>query len=667
METAHYVGRFHLWRSDLCNPTLTMTRTQTLGVASGFLLLLLTTLLIYQPARTGGLVFDDIPNLKFWAEIGDIRTLTDLLRLSFSSIHIPGRPLSLASFAIDDQSWPLVTDALKRTNILIHLLNTTLVFALSRRLLRRHLPTAQAQGLALAITALWALHPMQASNVAYIIQRMNLLSTTVTLLALILFCKGREQLESAPIKGLMTSSIAIGVLGPIAILFKENGALICVFALLIERFFYRLPPASRPGLIPMPLVWHLWKAVALWLPLALLLSYCVWMGLYGESQYVHRTFSSGERLLTQGPVLTDYLRHLLMPRLQGTGLYFDNYPVARHITFSVALCWALIIGLLGLAWALRNRLPLVSFGLSFFFAGHLLESTNLPLELYFEHRNYLPQWGLWISLGSGLFYLARHQAVRPTVLASASILILMPITWITWEQARLWGDSDQQAAIWYHENPGSMRAALAYIRQLQIQGNAPAAKQVMQDMEHRHPDYLAPRLATRYWNCLTDGSAVVLDDLLPLAQKANYEVASISMLLDINKRSMAKTDTPCPHTQPAAVETILRALLSNPHFALGNTQSNLNMELGEIAATRGDLNSVMAHYDAAGMTSSNPVYPYRQAKYLHSAGLEPESRQYLARAERLLTFRYRLLYPELETRVLELKQELGNAHATLSQ
>ncbi len=640
-----------------------MTKKQTAWFAFGFLLLLCITTLAYQPSRSGGLVFDDIPNLKFWAEIGDIRTSADLLRLSFSNIHFPGRPLSLASFAIDDQSWPLDTDALKRTNILIHLLNTVLVFALSRRLLLRHLSLMQAHGAALAITALWALHPMQASNVAYIIQRMNLLSTSMTLLALILFCRGRECLNDRPLKGLMVSSIAIGVLTPVAILFKENGALICVYALLIDHFFYPSPHNRQFLSIPLPRIWRLWKMAALWLPLAALLLYCIRVAFWGDSLYVHRTFSSGERLLTQGPVLTDYLRNLLIPRLHGTGLYFDNYPVANHVTLTVAFCWSLIASLLSLAWVLRNRLPLVSFGLLFFFGGHLMESTNLPLELYFEHRNYLPQLGLWISIAGALLWLADNRPKRLALIASAGTLILLPLTWITWEQSKLWGDSNRQAAIWYHENPGSMRATLAYIRTLQIAGNVQVAKQVLQDMQGQHQNFLAPRLAMRYWNCLTDASPVILKDLIPLAHTVDYEVASISILLDINKRSMSKTDQPCPHTPSEDVEHMLVALLGNPHFSLGNTQSSLNMELGEIAASRGDLAGVMHYYDAAGKSSNNPVYPYRQAKYLHSAGLNLESRQYLARSESLLSFRYQQLYPELKPRIQELKQELDAAHA----
>jgi tetratricopeptide (TPR) repeat protein len=52
-----------------------------------------------------------------------------------------------------------------------------------------------------------------------------------------------------------------------------------------------------------------------------------------------------------------------------------------------------IVFLLSLAFLVRKRQPILSLGIFWFFAGHLLESTILPLELAHEHRNYLPSLG----------------------------------------------------------------------------------------------------------------------------------------------------------------------------------------------------------------------------------------------------------------------------------
>jgi tetratricopeptide (TPR) repeat protein len=52
--------------------------------------------------------------------------------------------------------------------------------------------------------------------------------------------------------------------------------------------------------------------------------------------------------------------------------------------------------LLGFAlWAIRKR-PLMAYCILFFFLNHLIEGSILPLELLFEHRNYLPSTFLFL-------------------------------------------------------------------------------------------------------------------------------------------------------------------------------------------------------------------------------------------------------------------------------
>ena len=59
---------------------------------------------------------------------------------------------------------------------------------------------------------------------------------------------------------------------------------------------------------------------------------------------------------------------------------------------------ASIPALLRLALVVRKKQPLVSLGVLWFFTGHLLESTILPLEIAHEHRNYLPLLGIIIAM-----------------------------------------------------------------------------------------------------------------------------------------------------------------------------------------------------------------------------------------------------------------------------
>ena len=84
--------------------------------------------------------------------------------------------------------------------------------------------------------------------------------------------------------------------------------------------------------------------------------------------------------------LSDLNRHLLAS---------DNDPRASS---------GLICACRGCAIVYRANpvLKPVAFGIAFFLGGHLLESTVLPLELYYEHRNYLPSFGDLPGIGGRL-------------------------------------------------------------------------------------------------------------------------------------------------------------------------------------------------------------------------------------------------------------------------
>jgi tetratricopeptide (TPR) repeat protein len=52
--------------------------------------------------------------------------------------------------------------------------------------------------------------------------------------------------------------------------------------------------------------------------------------------------------------------------------------------------------MMALIW--RKKHPVFSLGLLWFFAGHLMESTVIPLEIAYEHRNYLPMLGVLLAI-----------------------------------------------------------------------------------------------------------------------------------------------------------------------------------------------------------------------------------------------------------------------------
>jgi len=634
------------------------TQSQRLIVA-GFLLILIASAWAFYPGLGGGFIFDDSPNLQIWADIGDITSLNKVLTFSLSSTFTPGRPLSLLSFLIDDQSWPPSIFLLKRTNLALHLLNTCLIFWLSLKVLACLLPgrTAKAQAtLALLATAIWSIHPLQVSNVSYIIQRMNLLSTTLELSGLLLFMHGREQIERSPCKALILCSMAIGFFMPLAILAKENGLLLCVFALLTEAFCF--PHTNLKW-------WRNWKLLFLWAPLAAFLVYCIIVYHGFTTGFGTRNFNAWERMLTQGPVLVDYLGKLLLPRLQGSGLYFDNFPVSRSLInpLNTLFAWALLLALFALCWIYRKKQPLIAFGLLFYFCGHLLESTILPLELYFEHRNYLPQIGLWLAL-AGLLSLPQKESIKRllagTTLASLALLLLL-----TRSNAALWSEPELQAAIWYHDNPDSLRTTLGYANLLLQNQNFSEVDAVLRNGREHYPDNLALLLSQRVVSCYAQDISTRFDDLPAFAANASYDTSSIIMLERMrtyakNPDGNGSKQRKCLFATDTQIAAIYQALLTNKTYLITTAHPLLLQYLAEIAVAHGDPIS-LHYYDRAFTVSADPIYPYRQALLLEHSGYPHQATAYALKAKQAVSWRYNALHPDLLPRIEQLQKRLEKA------
>lgn len=607
----------------------------------------------FLPGLGGQLVFDDIPNLLPWQTLGDINSAADIATFVFSGTGGLGRPLSLLSFLIDDQNWQPDIFSLKRTNLAIHLINTCLIFWLCLKISSKLVPGLPAQqGLvALLATAIWGLHPLQVSTVSYVIQRMNLLSTLFELAGLIIFIYGREHLVLRPRKAILLCTLGIGLFMPLAVLAKENGLLLCAFAILIESYCFE----ERDDFL-----WRRWKMVFLWTPIVLFIIYCLITYRFFTIDYPNRNFNSWERLITQGHVITDYLRQLVLPRLHGTGLYFDNYAVTRTLANPATLLkWLLILSLIFSAILLRTRNKLFSFGIFFYICGHLMESTLLPLELYFEHRNYLPQIGIWLAIASFLQY--THRVKINLAITTLAISLIVMLLFMTRSNASLWADTARQTAVWYHENPGSFRAITNYSQTLLEHGNPEAALNVLQTGQKHHPNNLNLEVSRLFLECYWLDREINIKDLPALAKRADHEFASISML----EKLRPFTNTPaykksrCKPLSTSVIAQVYLNILENPRYSTKDaTYSSLHQYLAEINSDMRNMTAAMYHYERAFQSSRNPIYPYRQALLLQSAGQPDMAIQYAGIAKSALTPRKKLLYPELENRIASFLEQL---------
>ncbi|MDX1480199.1 MAG: hypothetical protein R3315_00905 [Woeseiaceae bacterium] len=438
--------------------------------------------LAYWPGLSGPFLFDDLGSLGDLGRYGGVDDWHTFRQFVFGGETGPtGRPLALLTFLLDGRNWPTDPWPFKRTNLVIHVLNTALVAAFAYQTLRL-LDTSQRRAAAVAIVAAlcWGLHPFLVSTVLYPVQRMAQLAALFSFAGLNLYAGGRRLLGRKPRRGYLLMSLGAGLCPILAVLSKENGALL---PLLIVVFELTVVAAAGSRVVALN---KAWAGVFLVLPVTLLAGYFLRIAIRDDLlvQQPMRGFSQYERLLTEMRILFDYLRHLLLPSLYTSGIFQDDVSKSTGLLQPVTTLLSIAghVALLLLAWVGRRRLPLLSFALLFFYAGHLVESTYFNLELYFEHRNYLPAAFLFLPVAA---VVASRVPRRGAAMLAAVVLITL--FGFTRYSAGIWSSYETIVEASAQVAPESSRAQQQYSMLLFNRGDVERSLTVAQRALDKHP------------------------------------------------------------------------------------------------------------------------------------------------------------------------------------
>lgn len=425
----------------------------------GLLWLPLAALLLWLawPGLAGPFVFDDLPNLERLQQLQGQLSWNHLGQYLASFHGNPGRPLATLSFLINDVGWPSTPWGFKYTNLLLHMLAGLMSFGLARALAlaydshgcdsSKH--TTRAAWIGLIAAAIWLLHPIQVSAVFLVVQRMTILSALFVLVGLWAYVALLQRAATAI--GVFFALSMLALFTVLAFLCKENGALAPLYAWVLHTTLLR-NVLDLKRLPARPLALSAVTFAALLPFVAFVLRPDSWL------DFSNRAYTLGERLLTQPRVLMDYLQSIVLPRLSGGGSVFhDDYVFSTGWLTPPATLLALIAvaALLATGIALRRRKPWLSLAILWFLAGHSVESTFVSLELYFEHRNYLPLFGIALALARAVTTCpARYRSA-----AAAVVLMWLALAaFVTRQQAHIWSSEVLMAEIWGAERPASSRA-----------------------------------------------------------------------------------------------------------------------------------------------------------------------------------------------------------------
>lgn len=422
---------------------------------------------IYWPGLQGGFFFDDGPSILQPEGVrlerlspGDVR-----LALASGGAGPSGRPVAQLSFGLNHYASGFSPFAFKATNLAIHLCAGFLVFMLMLRLLVLSQPSRARLAGAVALAAIWLLHPIQVLPVLHIVQRMTSLSALFLFAAFLLHLRGRQLAGTA---GTIPMVLAWAVLWPLSFLSKETGILFPFLVLAWELTVQRSACGSLDRFA---------RTLSVVLLGAVAAAACYAISPSGEwlwAGYAMRSFTPGERLLTEGRIIWFYLGLILLPRLEALGLYHDDIPLSGSL-FDPWTTLPAILGLGGLlwiAWKWRDKSPLTAFGILWFLIGHMLESTVLPLEIAHEHRNYLPLFGLLLVAGEGWLYMHARSGAYRTLGITLALGLLVYYPFVTALRAHQYGDDLRRTQIEAQHHRQSARAQYEAGQILSLQAEA---------------------------------------------------------------------------------------------------------------------------------------------------------------------------------------------------
>lgn len=397
------------------------------------LISLAACVLVYWPGLFGPFLLDDLPSIKP-AQL-DVFSWSKLLEISTQNESGPiGRPLSILSFALNHLFFGPEPLSYKLVNLILHFLTGIGLAWLTFLLLSApNLNTRYKHIIAGLVAFVWLIHPLQVSTVLYAVQRMTILTQLFTVLACGLYVKARlKQLSHQRSTILFSLAGFCWILGLLA---KETAILLPLYLYIIEYFILRFKLSTDSASASFSRYATLFVVLGGLTVISLFLyKLDSFMAIFSEKPY-----SLVERLLTQINALSFYIRMIYLPLLSKMGLYHDDFPIAQSFSFLLIANSIFLSGLIASTLLLKKRAPLISFGIAWFFVSHLLESTILPLELVFEHRNYLSCYGL-ILVPILVIAHVMQKPVSPLqraypVLGGLFIILLMSMTWtrsISW-------------------------------------------------------------------------------------------------------------------------------------------------------------------------------------------------------------------------------------------
>lgn len=401
----------------------------------------LITFVVYLPALQNGFVnWDD--DLYVYDNKGIQSIGIGFLRWAFTSeVASLWHPLTLFSLAFDYAVWGLYPAGYHLTNILLHTINTVLVFILVVQLVEYKGYEREVYNKSFivgAVTAvLFSIHPLRVESVAWVSERKDVLCAFFYLLTLLAYLKYNRSSGS---KRTISYGICL-ILFASALLSKPMAVSLPIVLLILD---FSLPDRRGQGVAK----WEIIEKIPFFLLSLATSMMTIWANSASGALRNLEAYPFVVRIFVSIRSYIFYLIKMLLP--------FNLAPLYPHPTEINQ-------------FSLEYLLPLISLLLITFFCIYSLKKTKLFLAIWLyyivslapvigvvrsgdiagaDRYTYLPSLGLFILIGLGTEAVLQMEKARKNAILVAFTLILFILIYRTEKQIGIWHDS---ITLWSHE------------------------------------------------------------------------------------------------------------------------------------------------------------------------------------------------------------------------
>lgn len=379
-----------------------MTEKKNRYLLSG-ILLVIAVLSIYSNTLNSPWIMDDFHNIVKNPKI-QIKSLTfeSVKGSLFSYISVDEklyRPVACFTFAINALLGGENPFGYHVVNITIHVFTSLLLIWLLIMVFRtpalEKTPEHERHFIIILSAFLWAVHPIQIQAVTYIVQRMTSLCAMFSIISLTFYIKARLS-ESGKTRFSYSIFCIISII--LSTFSKENGLITIPLIMLIEYFLFKngdYKNFSKKTLIVTIVVFMI-------LGTGLVLYILGFSGLKEVSGI--RPFTMYQRLLTQPGVILYYLSLIFYPLPDRFSFEHEFAISTGFFSPPQTFLYITIIIFAFIASIFIKKTPVLArLSIAFFLVAHSVESSIIPLEMVFEHRNYLPSIFVFLPISAGLY------------------------------------------------------------------------------------------------------------------------------------------------------------------------------------------------------------------------------------------------------------------------